>query len=252
LVHNALMLIKKIGRFAKEKGLLSVIYFGARTVALLPVYLYFKAFKSQSVFELDGHKYKYFYMLPSNKDWLHERCVEIPIVWRLVNKYHGKEILEVGNVLSNYFHISHDVLDKYEHADGVINEDVVGYKPSKKYDLIVSISTLEHVGFEETPPESKKIVRAIDNLKSLLVLGGELVVTLPVGFYNHEHRIHELCGLISDGTIKFDKLYCLKRKARVKWVESTWDNVKDLKFNSPFPAANGLLVGYIRKSTEVV
>jgi hypothetical protein len=38
------------------------------------------------------------------------------------------------------------VLDKYEQAPGVINEDVVSFSPPQKYDLIVSVSTLEHVG----------------------------------------------------------------------------------------------------------
>lgn len=243
MLHNALLLIKKIGRFAKKKGVLYVIYFAARTAVLLPVYLYLKV--SHASFELDGKKYKYFYPLPSNKDWLNERCVEIPIVWSLVKKYRGKEILEVGNVLPNYFHVRHDVLDKYEQADGVINEDVVNYKPSKRYDLIVSISTIEHVGWEEKPQESKKIVKAIDNLKNLLLWGGELAVTLPIGFNP------ELNKFFDEGTIKFDKLHCLKRTAKIIWTEASWDDIKGLEFDTPFRGANGLLIGYIRKNTEV-
>ena len=60
-----------------------------------------------------------------------------------------KNIFEVGSVLSHYFPINHDVLDKYEKGHGVINQDVVDFKPHNKYDLIVSISTLEHVGFDD-------------------------------------------------------------------------------------------------------
>jgi hypothetical protein len=48
-----------------------------------------------------------------------------------VNKYVGRNVLEVGNVLSHYFPVHHDVLDKYEKAKGVINEDVVEFSPAK-------------------------------------------------------------------------------------------------------------------------
>jgi cyclopropane fatty-acyl-phospholipid synthase-like methyltransferase len=51
----------------------------------------------------------------------------------------------------------------------VINEDVVNFKSKKKYDLIVSISTLEHVGWDEKP---MKIPRAIENLKTLITPQG--------------------------------------------------------------------------------
>ena len=45
------------------------------------------------------------------------------------------ELLEIGNVLSHYFKWDHDVVDKYEKVEGVINEDVVDFRPSKKYDI---------------------------------------------------------------------------------------------------------------------
>ena len=35
-----------------------------------------------------------------------------------------------------------------------------------KYDLIVTISTLEHVGWDEEPRDPSKVLRAIENLKS--------------------------------------------------------------------------------------
>ena len=43
----------------------------------------------------------------------------------------------------------HDVLDKYEKGNNVINDDVVSFSTEVKYDLIVSVSTLEHVGWDE-------------------------------------------------------------------------------------------------------
>jgi hypothetical protein len=62
----------------------------------------------------------------------------------MVRKYQGTNILEIGNVLSNHVRFEHDVLDKYEFVKGIINEDVVDFRPEKRYDLIVSISTLDY------------------------------------------------------------------------------------------------------------
>lgn len=91
----------------------------------------------------------------------------------------------MGNVLSNYFSVNHDIVDKYEKSYGVINHDIVDFNPDKKYDLIVSILTLEHVGWDEIPKEPTKILSAIKNMIALLEPEGKIVVTLPLG-YNPE------------------------------------------------------------------
>ena len=81
-----------------------------------------------------------------NQAFENERTVEVPIIWDIVKKSGAARILEIGNVLQNYHpEARHDVLDKYEKGKGVINEDVAQFRPDKKYDLIVSISTMEHV-----------------------------------------------------------------------------------------------------------
>jgi hypothetical protein len=49
----------------------------------------------------------------------------------------------------------------------------------------VSISTLEHVGWDEMTREPMKILKAIENLKNLTNPKGKIVVTLPLG-YNPE------------------------------------------------------------------
>jgi len=93
-----------------------------------------------------GNTYRYFDTFRTRHG---ERAVKILIVVEMVRKYRGKNILEIGNVLSRHIKLEHDVLDKYETAKGVINEDIVDFKSEKKYDLIISISTLEHVGLDE-------------------------------------------------------------------------------------------------------
>lgn len=177
--------------------------------------------------------------------WRGERAVEVPIIWEIVKKHHGKRILEVGNVLSHYFSVNHDILDKYEKAEGVINQDVVDFQPSEKYDLIVSISTLEHVGWDEEPRDPLKILRAIQNLKNLIASGGKMIVTLPLGYNS------EMDKLLKEGKIHFTEQYYLKRISRdSKWIEVDWNDVWEAKFGSPFYAANGLIIGIIEKFTS--
>ena len=159
----------------------------------------------------------------------------------MVRKYQGKNILEIGNVLSHHVRFEHDILDKYENAKGVINEDVVDFKSQKKYDLIVSISTLEHVGWDEKPRDDLKIPRAIENLKTLITSrGGMIIITLPIGYNS------VLDQLLKDGMIRFSKQYNLVRISKGnEWKAASWKEVQDAKYNTPLPFANGLLIGII-------
>lgn len=218
----------------KKKGILYIIWF----VIISFMYPYYKIFKSSRTFTFQGDNFSYFYHI-YNTTWVNERTVEVPVIWNIVKNNRGKRILELGNVLSHYFPVDHDILDKHEKADGVINQDMVDFQPSEKYDLIVSISTLEHIGLDESPRTPMKILHAIENLKKCLRPGGTAVVTLPLG-YNFE-----MDKLLKEGKIQFTKKYCLKRISVDEWIETDWENVKNLKYNDPFPFANGIVIGII-------
>ena len=82
---------------------------------------------SENTFVFKGYTLNYFHHA-YNKTWQNERAVEIPIIWGILTGYQGKRILEVGNVLSHYIPVEHDIVDKYEMAPGVINQDVVDYQ----------------------------------------------------------------------------------------------------------------------------
>jgi hypothetical protein len=223
-------IISRTKELTKEKGVRYVISLIIRYFE----YYYYKIFNSLRTFTFNGKKFKYF-SHRYNGAWRIERTVEVPIIRDIMKKYHGKNILEVGNVLSHYFSVNHDVLDKYEKACRVINRDVVNFRPSKKYDLIVSISTLEHVGWDEKPRQPMKILRAVENLKKLLVAGGKIVITLPLSYNTNVNKI------------KFTEKYYLKRISRDnKWFESDWEGVKCVKYNEPFPCANAVIIGVIK------
>jgi len=202
---------------------------------------YYRLFKTGRTFFFDGRNYHYFYH-GYNTAWRTERSVEIPIVWDFVQAYQGKNILEVGNVLSHYYPVTHTVLDKYETAPGVLNRDVVDYHPGLPYDLIVAISTLEHVGWDEEPRDPPKVLRAIEHLKTCLAPGGRLIITIPMG------QNVELDKYLRQHMIAFDRMLCMKRISKGNdWIETTWPEIQDAMYGSPFRAANGLVIGIIDK-----
>jgi hypothetical protein len=75
--------------------------------------LYYRKVRRHNTFLVLGKSYRYF---DTVKTWHGERAVEIPIVMEMVRKYQGKNILEIGNVLSHHVRFEHDILDKNEIA----------------------------------------------------------------------------------------------------------------------------------------
>jgi hypothetical protein len=177
-----------------------------------------------------------------NFTWENERTVELPILWQFVQQARGKRILEVGNVLSYYYDHQHDVIDKYELRRGIINQDVEDFQTKSPYDLIISCSTLEHVGWDQPDEkDSQKIHRALRNLTSLLNPHGLLVVTFPLGYNAY------LDKYLYENQLPFTEIYFLKRTSKDnRWQQVSFDEVKGSRFNTPFPWANGLAIGFIR------
>lgn len=213
-------------------------------------YYQYKALKSKMTFKFNGKEFYYF----CHKDgatWLTERAIEIPIIWDIIKKNKDKPILELGNVLSHYFPVksldNYKIIDKFEEAEGIINTDIVDYSPKDKFDFIISISTLEHVGFDENVlgkslNEPKKIMGAINNMKKMLSQNGKIIITIPIG-YNPGLDL-----LIANKIIKFNEIFCMKRVSRDnKWIKAEWNEIKNMKYNFPFPLANGLIIGTIAR-----
>jgi SAM-dependent methyltransferase len=132
-------------------------------------------------FTLEGTAYPYLFHR-YKVTWLTERAVEVPVAQAVVDRYAERRVLEVGNVLSHYRPQSHVIVDKYERAPGVLNRDVLDLGDLGQFDLVVAISTLEHVGWDEHPRDPGKALEAIAALRALLAPRGVLLVTVPVGY----------------------------------------------------------------------
>ena len=200
-------------------------------------YIWRRSFGPKS-FSLGGKTYAY-EIHPFILD--NERTVEIGLARGFLSGRPGP-VLEVGNVLSAYMTFPHDVVDKYERAPGVINEDIVTYNPRRKYPTIISLSTLEHVGWDETPREPAKIELAIQRLVELLAPGGELMVTMPVGYNAH------LDQMLANKDGGFSEVRFLRRiSSSNRWQEAPYEEVRNLKYGQQFPCGNAVVVGIFRK-----
>ena len=233
--------IRHLARSAVEKIV-------AKPFVIKAQYRFYRVFRSHRKFVFRGQPYSYLYHM-YNHTWRNERAVEVPIVWKMVQEHKGKSILEIGNVLFHYFLVEHEIVDKFEKGQGVINVDVVDFRSPKKYDLIVTISTLEHVGWDEDPEaknnilaEPMKIIKAIENLTNHLSHGGKLVVTVPLGLNPQLDRS------LSEGKISFSERYCLKRvSGSNKWREVDWADCEGARYGSPYKFANAIVIGIISR-----
>jgi hypothetical protein len=237
-LREARRLIQRFNEEQRQSGLRRA---ASEAVATMYGYASFPVARRRrrgSSFTLGGQTYPY-YLHPYNRAWMNERSVELAIALDFLRAMAGRRILEVGNVTRHYFDVTHDVVDKYERFPGVINEDVVDYQ-ADPYDGILSISTLEHVGWDEQPREPEKVVAAFTNLRSLLAPGATMVVTFPLG-YNQK-----LDELIVSQHLQFSTQGFLKRvPGPNRWIEIPMADVVRTPYGSKFPNANELFVGTV-------
>lgn len=205
-------------------------------------YLHFCSFQlknsSPKSFVFAGNELPYNRSI-TNLAYSSERAIELPIVMYFLNQNNPSNILEVGNVLNYYFSIPHVVIDKYEIANGVINQDIVDFCPDTRFDMIICISTLEHVGFDESVVEEVKTLTAIQRMKDLLAPNGKIIITVPLG-----HNPY-LDKFIINGTISFPEMHLVRRiSAHNIWEEQPlcFLQTEEFKYNYPYQYGNWILI----------
>jgi len=189
-------------------------------------------------FSFQNSKMRYF---THRYNWatLNERTIEVPIIYNIIKKYRGKNILEIGNVLSHYFNSNWDILDKFEKGKNVINEDIVDFKPQGKYDLVVSISTFEHIGYDYgEDKDSSKCLSAINYVRANLIDSKSLfIMTIPLGYnINIDKKLFA-------GELYFDRIYWFRRISYDnRWEGCKKEDIVDAKYNLPFKWANAIAI----------
>ena len=175
-----------------------------------------------------------------NITWANERCLELALARALMADVPPERLLEVGHVTPHYFRGGHLVVDKYE--PGSLEVDIVDFAPAERFDLILSISTFEHIAFDEpgaTPASeaiAAKVSAALNRCRSLLAPGGLLAITVPLG-YNPA-----LDAMIANDELGWDRATWFKRFPRRRWRQVPRSEAVRCRYGSPYAFANAILL----------
>ena len=194
--------------------------------------------ETPETFEYRGERYTVVHHR-SGRTWLTERAIELPVAMRFVDGFGPSGFgLEVGNVLFRYRPVHHRVVDKYERAPGVENIDVLDITTERPFDFIVSISTLEHAGWDEPERDLDKPLRAIHHLRSLLRPGGgRLLVTLPLGYNPTVDRV------ALDGTSGAAHGEIFVRDRHLRWTAADRPEPHELRYEFELRSATAVWIG---------
>jgi SAM-dependent methyltransferase len=245
-IHDALSTVP--GQPSKPLGMVRFLWrehglaFPVVVLGRLASFLWIQRPTRPNSFVLDGNSYRYVLRL-HNGVYRTERAVELALATSMF-PLEGR-VLEIGNVLNQYNPFIHDIVDKYEIGEGVVNQDVLDFMPDDLYDLVVSISTLEHVGWDESPRDPAKAARAIAHLKTMVRPGGRMLVTFPLGYHQG------LDAGAAEGTLGFTKMLFMKRVSRDnRWIETDRNDALGRPYGSIFPCANAIAVGLYAPPAE--
>jgi glycosyltransferase involved in cell wall biosynthesis/tetratricopeptide (TPR) repeat protein len=189
-------------------------------------------------FEFGGRRYPYF-RHGYNGAGSNERTVEVALALAALEQADAptKRVLEVGHVLGHYGATGHTVVDRYETGDGVVTADIAEYVPAEPFDLIVSISTLEHLGWDEEPKEPEKVERVLTQLANgMLAPGGRLLATVPMGYNPHLDR------LILEDRTGLRVSFLRRLNEANEWEEVERAAIGHPEYGQPFPHANVVAV----------
>lgn len=189
-------------------------------------------------FELLGQRFPYLEMDPKRTS---ERMVEVPVILTMVRAFPPEMVLEFGNVLRHHDPgLTHDCIDRLE---GPIQEDLLEWTPPRRYALVVSISTLEHVGHDGKPWYGEPVDptrhrRALEVLAQAVAPGGLMALTWPVG-YNRR-----LDQDVQDGLLPFDSLHFMRRIQGNPpvWTEEPVD--WRTRYGHPYKRGNGVIFAF--------
>jgi len=204
-----------------------------------------RGFLAQRSFRVDDTRLDYF-VHPYNHTWVNERAVEIPLVLHYAGDWNNGETLEVGNVLSHYFDTLHTVVDKYEAAvfRPVVNEDLLQAQFDRQFTRVISISTIEHIGWDEDPREPEKVLQVVPKLRSLLAPDGEAIITVPVGVNPVlDEALPEICASAR-------RVVCVRRISHDnEWREASLESALTCRYGEPFYNANAVVLFILRAPT---
>ena len=206
-----------------------------------------------------------------------ERAVEIPIALDFLarSRRSNDRLLEIGNVLQQYegspgmlpcLH-PRRIIDKFERGTGVENHDLMDLDSAEKYQTIISISTIEHIGQHCAPSgdfgeihgriDREAPLKAIAKLYDLLDIGGHALVTVPFGkltvggwYIQFSTQYIDLLtthfGIPQEAlTISYLKQVAREKRwsnPRQRWIEIAADDLENVTYDTLWSGARAIAV----------
>lgn len=115
-----------------------------------------------------------------------------------------------------------------------INADIVDYSSSVLYDVVISISTIEHIMSAEYSPgttaELYRDIQAVDAMKKLVKKDGYLLLTFPCGVERALlllKKFKDADGILRDKSVKSRSDLLIYGKDRINKVIDAWKLVRE-------------------------
>lgn len=204
-------------------------------------------------FTIDGEAEAYQY----EQDAKWARTIEIPIFKRILDQEFAKTdnklriILEVGNVMSHHTGYGpgdhYDVLDLYEHAPDVLNYDATFWQPgAANYSLIISISTLEHIGqarYGGQDQAYQPMAAAYNLFTWSLAPGGRMIFSIPLKYRGGADLL--VWDAFPD---TWTRKWFFRNIGHGEWRQNNEQQIRTIKhYGKPWPGANALAIVQVQK-----
>jgi len=199
----------------------------------------------------------------------------------------ASRVLEVGNTLRHYENelswlcnlAERRIIDKFETYPGVEQLDVMELERGQGYDLILCLSTVEHIGQHTTPDgqygeaggevahrrDRFAPLGAIARIYDLLAEDGRALITVPFGrltdggwwiqfsrpylnLLKSHFDVPE--DALSVKALKREQIQIYDPHPSQRWVQTDTASVADTEFNTPGPHANAIAVIELRRRGE--
>jgi len=132
------------------------------------------------------------------------------------------------------------VVDKYEKSPGVHNIDFFDYDKRNKFDAFLSISTFEHIAWDEKKRDSKKLLDCFYKIKQHVKDRSQVLVTAPLGYNDF------LDDFVRQKKLPFThSTYLIRTSKDQKWQDVSPEEALQSKYqySKKYQGANSLLVG---------
>lgn len=182
---------------------------------------------------------------PVNTTLINERCIEIPLGIRFLDRIDINNIIEVGCVMPFYGYCEHLIVDQFEkdHPAGeVLNVDAMTFDFTGRD--ILCLSTIEHIGKEDYLNTDIDPQKAIDVLNKFDKEANSFLVTWGAMYHN------ELDEYVKANLDRWD-WWGFVKTSQTEWEYTGQDmKVWDQKFDGNYRYANGNI--FLSKGLELV